>query len=223
LIGYRPLSPFITPGKGLLLELGARRSANRIMAERKGYDYVGIDIDYYRELSAVGDAHFVPFKDGSFDHVLLPCVLEHFRDPRVALDEIFRITKPGGEISGSVAFMEPFHHSYFHFSHAAVIDALTTAGFTNLLIDTGANVSILISSRLFAAFFNLHNRKVVILLTRILFPINLAMRVMYGALLLKNVLLRRDLTVFRARFEEFRREMALRLASHIYFSATKPA
>ena len=45
---------------------------------------------------AVGDIRAVPFADGSFDLVYSMGTIEHFPDYRVAVDEIFRILKPGG-------------------------------------------------------------------------------------------------------------------------------
>jgi SAM-dependent methyltransferase len=220
---YRSLGRMVPRGSGRCLELGARRGVFRKLVETRGFQYVGIDIDFYKEVSAVGDAHAVPFKDQSFDLVLLPCVLEHFRDPRIALDEVNRITVPGGKIVGSVAFLEPFHHSYFHFSHAALEDALRVAGFTDLMLDTGANAFLLLYARLFSMFLRLHNRKAVSLLTRILCPLNLVLDVSYYALLLKNMVLRRDLAAFRARYEAFRKDTALRFAGHIMFTAVKRA
>jgi SAM-dependent methyltransferase len=45
---------------------------------------------------AVGDIRAVPFADGSFDLVYSMGTIEHFPDYRLAVDEIFRVLKPGG-------------------------------------------------------------------------------------------------------------------------------
>ena len=223
IMDYRSLARRLQPGTGLCLELGARRAALKRAVEAQGYTYVSVDIDHYPQLSVVGDAHRLPFKDDAFDLVLMPCVLEHFRNPEVAIEEVYRITKKGGTILGSVAFLEPFHKSYFHFSHAAVEEALRVAGFSGLMIDTGANAFLLIYARLFSSLLGIENRKTVSRLSRVLFPINLTMKCIYGGLWLKNAALRRDMNAFRGRFEAFRRELALRLAGHIIFSAEKSA
>ena len=43
-----------------------------------------------------GDVRELPYDDGVFDLVMIAHVLEHLVDPRVALDEMVRVLKPGG-------------------------------------------------------------------------------------------------------------------------------
>jgi ubiquinone/menaquinone biosynthesis C-methylase UbiE len=43
-----------------------------------------------------GDAHHLPFADGTFDRCYASLVLEHLEDPRGALAELVRVTRPGG-------------------------------------------------------------------------------------------------------------------------------
>lgn len=51
---------------------------------------------------SVADALRLPFPDGSFDKVICSEVLEHIPDYEAALDEVFRILKPGGVFAASV-------------------------------------------------------------------------------------------------------------------------
>lgn len=43
-----------------------------------------------------GDAEKLPFADDSFDSVLCTEVIEHLPRPQIAIDEMFRVLKPGG-------------------------------------------------------------------------------------------------------------------------------
>jgi ubiquinone/menaquinone biosynthesis C-methylase UbiE len=45
-----------------------------------------------------GDAHWLPFEDDTFDVSYANLLLEHLEDPRRALDEMLRVTRPGGTV-----------------------------------------------------------------------------------------------------------------------------
>jgi phosphatidylethanolamine/phosphatidyl-N-methylethanolamine N-methyltransferase len=75
--------------------------------------YVGIDVDQKRlskfneTNSLIGtdaslicaDAQFLPHKSRSFDRVVATCVVAHIPDTELVLNELRRVTKPGGIIS----------------------------------------------------------------------------------------------------------------------------
>lgn len=83
-----------------------------VAAARSGYQVVGIDTGLNAILAAkrvarrldveatfvVGDARYMPFRDGSFDAVFSFGVLDHFSmdDSRRTLAEVARCLKPGG-------------------------------------------------------------------------------------------------------------------------------
>ena len=67
----------------------------------------------------VGDAHYLPLRDGSVDLVLAGAVFEHLADPFTAAREIHRVLKPGGMAIADCAFVFPYHGypaSYFNAS-----------------------------------------------------------------------------------------------------------
>jgi SAM-dependent methyltransferase len=100
----------------------------RPVAEVLGHRYVGVDLEG-PDADVLCDAHRLPFRSASFDHVITNAVLEHVANPFVAAGEVFRVLRPNGVLSGSVAFLEPHHgRSHFHLSPDGVVRVLASAG-----------------------------------------------------------------------------------------------
>src|SRR3989338_4182737 len=57
----------------------------------------------------VGDIHHIPLADGSEDAVICNAVLEHVFEPIRAVEEIYRIIKPGGVALIQVPSTYPYH------------------------------------------------------------------------------------------------------------------
>ena len=55
-----------------------------------------------RAVALLGDAHQLPFPDGTFHAVILSEVLEHIPDDRHAIAEVARILRPGGTLAVTV-------------------------------------------------------------------------------------------------------------------------
>jgi len=102
----------LQPG-ATVLDLGCGPRDQQRPIESLGFRYLGVDVDS-RVADLLVDAHCLPFQDQSFDAVLSYAVLEHLRDPFLALREITRVLRPGGLYLGTVSQGEPFHASYFH-------------------------------------------------------------------------------------------------------------
>jgi len=60
---------------------------------RKRFEYLGLNGDF-----RVADAQEIPFSDDTFDCVCSMGVLHHVPDTQKALDEIYRVLKPGGRL-----------------------------------------------------------------------------------------------------------------------------
>lgn len=68
-----------------------------------------IDIDPARNPQIVGDAQAMPFKDESYDTILCTEVLEHIPNPQKAIDEMYRVLRPGGTLILTTRFLFPVH------------------------------------------------------------------------------------------------------------------
>lgn len=117
------------PG-GMMLDIGCGKlGAYAAVLKGTNLEYVGLDYDG-EGADLLGDAHALPFKDGTFEFALSIAVIEHLRHPLVAMSEVFRVLKPGGLFIGTVAFIEAFHmNSFYHHSHVGTYNSLATAGF----------------------------------------------------------------------------------------------
>jgi len=98
-----------TPDRGSLLEIGGGNGVGARMFAEAGYRVVGTDVsplflrdagEWRREnLSyTVCDGLVLPFPDGRFDIVCSNEYLEHVPDAQAALDEMSRVTAPGGRV-----------------------------------------------------------------------------------------------------------------------------
>ncbi len=88
-------------------------------------------------MTVVADAHQLPFRDGALNTVFMNAVLEHLHHPHKALYEIHRVLKNCGLLYGWVAFLEPYHDSYFHFSFRGLETILEDCGFVKASIWPG--------------------------------------------------------------------------------------
>ena len=85
-----------------VLDIGA---GGRQIAEH----VVAVDYFPFANTDVISDIHQLAFADSSVDAVVCTGTLEHVRDPGRALDEIFRVLKPGGLVHLEVPFMQPYH------------------------------------------------------------------------------------------------------------------
>jgi len=74
------------------------------------------------DVDIIADAHFLPFKDSSFDIVYSIAVLEHLKRPWAVADEIFRVLHPGGHVVLDLPFLNVIHDEgdYFRFTDKGI-------------------------------------------------------------------------------------------------------
>jgi hypothetical protein len=82
-----------------------------------------MDVTLNPHVDLVGDVHRLPFRDASVDFAFGGAVFEHLADPWRAVDEIWRVLKPGGYVYADWNFVFAYHgypHHYFNASPHAV-------------------------------------------------------------------------------------------------------
>jgi SAM-dependent methyltransferase len=78
-------------------------------------DIINIDLYGFAEVDMIADACYLPIETETVDAIINVALLEHVRDPRLIVKEMYRTLKPGGEILAYVPFLVPFHaapHDY---------------------------------------------------------------------------------------------------------------
>jgi SAM-dependent methyltransferase len=88
-----------------LLDIGCGEGWTTRIFQRMGFDSVGLDLNaesFFHTDEGVrfvaGSATHLPFRDQSFDIVVMYQALEHVPAPEQALDEIVRVTKSNGTV-----------------------------------------------------------------------------------------------------------------------------
>jgi SAM-dependent methyltransferase len=99
------------PTSAVVVDLGG--------GDRRHPDSRVLNLEYlpYRAVDLFGDGLCLPIASQSVDLVLSQAVLEHVTNPQKAVEEMFRILKPGGQVYADFAFMQPLHavpHHYFN-------------------------------------------------------------------------------------------------------------
>ena len=80
---------------------------------------VSVDIDRESGADIICDAHDLKVESGTFNFVLCTEMLEHMYNPQKAVDEIYRVLKPGGTVLLTTRFIYGLHevpYDYFRFT-----------------------------------------------------------------------------------------------------------
>lgn len=76
-----------------------------------------LNIASFPNVDVVGDAHDLPYEDGTIDAIYCEAVLEHLHSPIVAVKEMFRVLKPGARVFACTPFLQPYHGYPYHFQN----------------------------------------------------------------------------------------------------------
>ena len=100
---------------GRTLDIGAQNGPYAALFPNR----VALDIRRGTGVQIIGDAQALGIADDAFDVVLCTEVLEHLPEPQRAVDEMFRVLRPGGTLLLTTRFLFPIHdapHDYFRFT-----------------------------------------------------------------------------------------------------------
>ncbi len=96
--------------KGRILDFGGGRRASYVPFLPDDIELISVNIDdQYSPTHLVAPGKPLPFEDDSFDGAICLNVLEHIYDARFALDEMFRVLRPGATLHVSVPFIFRVH------------------------------------------------------------------------------------------------------------------
>ncbi len=125
------------PARGsgaVALDVGAFRSPYKALLERLGYAVRTLDLTTEHGADYAGTAEATGRPDASVDLVLSTQVLEHVRQPWVAMREFHRILKPGGQLLITIP------HVWFYHPHPGDFWRVTQEGIVALCDDAGFRV-----------------------------------------------------------------------------------
>lgn len=88
--------------------------------KKRASHIINLDIEKMPNIDVVGDGHFLPFKNDTFDAVILEAVLEHVKYPNKVISEVTRILKPGGWICVAVPFIQGYHASPYDYQRYTI-------------------------------------------------------------------------------------------------------
>ena len=102
-----------------VLNIGAGGPVQRIIESSLYNKVTSIDIDPARKPDIVMDVTNLEFNENSFDLVIMMEVLEHVKEPKKALSEIYRVLSHKGKLIMSTPFILGIHdepYDYYRFT-----------------------------------------------------------------------------------------------------------
>ncbi|MDP2638729.1 MAG: methyltransferase domain-containing protein [Candidatus Azambacteria bacterium] len=141
--------------KGDVIDVGCGNSKYKSMILK--FDnvkkYTGLDFFVSNNADIVTDLNKkLPVENAKYDSAICISVIEHLLEPQLALDEIYRVLKPGGYLLLTTPWIYPFHgepSDCFRYSRFALKHMLEKSGFKLVSVQpTGGKF------RIFLTFLN---------------------------------------------------------------------
>jgi len=106
-----------------VLDVGCGKKPYYPLFAERASEYVGVDVVENPLAELRGPVEALPVEDGAFDLVLCTQVLEHCDDPVRAVQELRRVTAPGGRVLASTHGTWVYHPSpndYWRWTHTGL-------------------------------------------------------------------------------------------------------
>ena len=78
--------------------------------------FESIDVYPSPNITAIADAHYLPYTNDCFDFVIIQAVLEHVINPNKVVSEIFRVLKNDGIVYAETPFLQSVHEGPYDFT-----------------------------------------------------------------------------------------------------------
>jgi len=76
-----------------------------------------LNVDLFANVDVVGDAYALPYADASVDAIHCEAVLEHLERPWSALQEMYRVARPGAPVYLATPFLQAYHAYPDHYQN----------------------------------------------------------------------------------------------------------
>ena len=121
---------------GRLVDIGCGTKPYETMALRTVDEHVGVDhaetLHGTTRIDILANAYDTGLEDSSFDTVLCTDVLEHLEEPQRAVNEAFRLLRPGGHAIYTVPLFWHLHEQprdFYRYTKFGLAHLFRTAGF----------------------------------------------------------------------------------------------
>jgi len=74
------------------------------------------DVFYSDSIDIIADGHQIPFADRVFDVVIIQAVLEHVLEPKIVVEEIYRVLKSDGIVYAETPFLQQVHEGAYDYT-----------------------------------------------------------------------------------------------------------
>ena len=95
--------------KVLVIGGATRGSGTDGLWDNNQLEITSLDLVGTENVDYIADAHYLPFKNETFDGVWIQAVLEHVVSPEMVVKEIFRVLKKNGYVYSEIPFMQQIH------------------------------------------------------------------------------------------------------------------